>query len=224
MNSDKIEFCKVSIGSYFLDENGCLLEKISESIAKVAETDSVFKAGYKLKLRPEELVEVVNLDKSEKNEIEKSVLEIERKFLIDRDKWAKQQALGVVFESNTIKQGYLLSDSKSVLRVRESNTHHYLCVKVKTEKVGACIEVEKKINKDEFDALFANCTSSLEKTRHKIAHGKHVIEVDVFEGKLAGLIMAEIEFKEGEEISIPDWFGEEVTSNFEYSNIALSKK
>jgi CYTH domain-containing protein len=50
-------------------------------------------------------------------------------------------------------------------------------------------------------------------------------EIDVFEGKLAGLIIAEIELpSEDFEIDIPSWVGEEVTSDPSYLNAELFKK
>ena len=47
-------------------------------------------------------------------------------------------------------------------------------------------------------------------------------EIDVFEGNLQGLIIAEIELKEiNTSINLPDWIAEEVTEDPNYLNINL---
>jgi CYTH domain-containing protein len=57
-----------------------------------------------------------------------------------------------------------------------------------------------------------------------VVSGQHIIEVDVFEGENAGLILAEIELQsEDETYSKPDWLGEEVTQDARYYNAYLSQ-
>jgi len=54
--------------------------------------------------------------------------------------------------------------------------------------------------------------------------GKHIIEVDVFEGANKGLILAEIELQsETESFEKPNWLGKEVTGDVKYYNAYLSK-
>lgn len=65
----------------------------------------------------------------------------------------------------------------------------------------------------------------LEKTRFRIPHGKHTVEVDVYEGHLAGLLVAEVEFSADEEAAsfVPAaWFGREVTDDCRYRDQALA--
>ena len=55
---------------------------------------------------------------------------------------------------------------------------------------------------------------------------KYTIELDVFEGDLAPLLLAEVEFETEEEANIftpPEWFGEDVTFSGKYHNSQLSK-
>ena len=48
-------------------------------------------------------------------------------------------------------------------------------------------------------------------------------EIDIFKGKLEGLIIAEIELKsEDEEIGSPSWCGKEITDDHRYSNASLA--
>ena len=66
---------------------------------------------------------------------------------------------------------------------------------------------------------------TIEKKRYLIPWKKKTIELDIFYGKLSGLIIAEIEFKsieEAEKSIVPHWFGEEVTHNSAYTNNSLS--
>jgi adenylate cyclase len=63
---------------------------------------------------------------------------------------------------------------------------------------------------------------TLTKTRYEIELNQHKWEVDVFEGKLEGLIIAEIELRsEDEYFDKPTWLGEEVTFDSNYLNANL---
>ena len=53
----------------------------------------------------------------------------------------------------------------------------------------------------------------------------HTIELDVYEGELAGLIVAEVEFDDpwgAESFAAPYWFGREVTDDPGYRNQRLA--
>ena len=53
-----------------------------------------------------------------------------------------------------------------------------------------------------------------------------MIELDVFEGELAPLVLAEVEFQDEETANTfiaPEWFGEDVTFCGKYHNSYLSK-
>jgi CYTH domain-containing protein len=65
---------------------------------------------------------------------------------------------------------------------------------------------------------------TVEKTRYYVPYKGHIWEVDVFHGKNEGLVVAEIEFKNGEvPFEKPPWLGEEVTFNPCYKNSSLSE-
>ena len=62
----------------------------------------------------------------------------------------------------------------------------------------------------------------LKKLRYKIEYQLKTWEIDVFEGKLEGLVIAEIELeKEDEKFEIPEWVGQEVTFDPIYLNANL---
>lgn len=65
------------------------------------------------------------------------------------------------------------------------------------------------------------------KTRYEIPlDDRHKIELDIFHGDLAPLILAEVEFADEDEanqFTPPEWFGEDVTFSSRYHNSNLSK-
>ena len=65
----------------------------------------------------------------------------------------------------------------------------------------------------------------VEKTRYRIPQGDLAWEVDVFEGANAGLVVAEIELPdEARPVLLPDWVGQEVTTDPRYYNSSLSER
>ena len=73
------------------------------------------------------------------------------------------------------------------------------------------------------DLLKLFCTRPIiDKTRFLVKYGHHTWEIDEFYGENEGLLVAEIELKsESDEFDLPDWIGEEVTSDSRYLNINL---
>lgn len=65
-------------------------------------------------------------------------------------------------------------------------------------------------------------SSLIEKKRYKVEENGLVWEVDVFLGENEGLVLAEVELEdESQEISLPQWVGEEVTDDPRYYNVNL---
>jgi adenylate cyclase len=66
----------------------------------------------------------------------------------------------------------------------------------------------------------------LEKTRYDLAHGRYIIEVDVYHGPLAGLTVAEVEFpsaKSARSFSPPTWMSRDVSHAKPYGNKSLAR-
>ncbi|MDC7219756.1 MAG: CYTH domain-containing protein [Spirochaetales bacterium] len=152
-------------------------------------------------------------------------LEIERKFLIkDLPNNYKE------FDSVKISQTYLSRPGvPPVLRVRQYGEQYLLTVKKRDEENPMiCGEVEITIEKTEYEALKTMGEGRvIEKTRYYIPWEGLTVELDIFEEQLSGLILAEIEFpskEQADRTSPPDWFGEEVTGNIQYSNNNLAQK
>lgn len=145
--------------------------------------------------------------------------EIERKFLV-RDPRILEGRMG-----ERIIQGYLAKESGSMsVRVRLRGDRAYLTLK--SSKIGySRDEFEYVIPFADAEAMIANhCAGRIvRKTRYLIHHAPHVFEVDVFGGRHAGLIVAEVELPhEQTAVRLPDWVGDEVTGDDRYSNFLLA--
>ena len=147
-------------------------------------------------------------------------LEIERKYLINKDKWDNFEK----GEAQFFRQGYLLTEPNKTIRVRVTDTEGFMTVK--GISVGATrLEYEYTIPRNEAIELLDNfAVSDLIKTRHNIEFKGKTWEVDTFLGDNEGLLVAEIELEsEDEKYEIPDWVAEEVTSDKRYFNSYLSQ-
>jgi adenylate cyclase len=146
-------------------------------------------------------------------------IETERKFLVRSDAWKAE-----VHSSQRFRQGYLNRETRCSVRVRSDGAKGWLNIKSVT--VGASrSEYEYVIPLHEADELLDTlCLQPLiEKVRHYVEAGKHVWEIDVFEGDNQGLIVAEIELDDPDESFLrPAWLGEEVTEDVRYYNTSLS--
>lgn len=147
-------------------------------------------------------------------------MEIERKYLIDKLPENLQQ-----YPHKVIQQGYLNTDP--VVRIRRSNDDYTLTYK------GKGLMVREEYNLPLNEAAFLHLREKIDgrliqKTRYLIPFDEtHTIELDVFEGDLAPLILAEVEFASEEEANRflpPAWFGQDVTFSTAYHNSTLSQK
>lgn len=149
-------------------------------------------------------------------------MEIERKYLIQSENLPHdfQQ-----YPCRHIEQGYLSADP--VVRVRQDNNEYYLTYKSRGLMIRE--EYNLPLTRDSYEHLKSKIDGILiVKNRYVIPLENGLnIELDLFDGKLAPLIMAEVEFPDiaaAESFTPPHWFGEDVTNLPEYQNSALSKK
>ncbi|QOD60028.1 CYTH domain-containing protein [Polaribacter haliotis] len=148
-------------------------------------------------------------------------VEIERKFLVKNNNF-KQES----YNKTYIKQGYLNSDEKRVVRVRITDTEAFITIKGKSNKKGTTrFEWEKSISVlDAQQLLLLSEPTLIEKTRFYVKKGNHTYEIDEFLGDNLGLIVAEIELNsEDENFEKPTWLGKEVTGDLKYYNSRISK-
>lgn len=146
-------------------------------------------------------------------------MEIERKFLVTSLPDNLSQ-----FPSRHIRQVYV--STSPVIRAREKGEDYILTVK--GEGFLQREEFELPLTKEQFKHLSAKAEGrAIGKTRYLIPYGKHTIELDIFEPPFDPLVLAEVEFKSVEEANSftpPDWFGEDVTNENEYTNASISQK
>lgn len=151
-------------------------------------------------------------------------MEIEKKFLVKRIPEHMEQ-----YEALQIEQGYL--SENPVIRIRRMDDVYVLTYKSRMKEDAqndVCVnrEVELPLTRQAYEHLKKKTDGVLvEKTRYRIAYQQHVIELDVFHGKYEGMIMAEVEFASEEEAECfvePDWFGENVSGDYHYSNAFLA--
>ena len=145
--------------------------------------------------------------------------EVERKFLVTSDAWRAG-----VRDALRMRQGYLPGIETASVRVRIAGERAWLNIKSATLDVSRR-EYEVPIPlADAEEIIDLLCERPLiEKTRHHVPHGRHVWEVDVFEGENAGLVVAEIELGAADErFEHPSWLGAEVTDEIRYYNLALA--
>lgn len=146
-------------------------------------------------------------------------MEIERKFLIEKLPGRLEN-----YTCKHLEQAYLCAEP--VVRVRRSDGEFWLTCK------GAGLmmreEFEIPISEQAYRHLLAKADGHvITKTRWLIPLAERMVELDVFEGALAPLMMAEVEFETEEQaldFSPPAWFGQEVTPDPRYTNAALSRE
>lgn len=146
-------------------------------------------------------------------------LEIERKFLVDEKKLPAQ----ILINGEKISQGYLSVEPARTVRVRIKGERAFLTIK--SVNVGIVRqEFEYEIPLEDAEEILKLCEKVLEKVRYKVEYAGHIWEIDIFGGRLAGLILAEVELTAPKEIlELPDWLGDEVSDNPKYFNSNLAK-
>jgi adenylate cyclase len=144
-------------------------------------------------------------------------LEIERKFLIKNDSWKNE-----IKKTVSIRQGYLNSEVERTVRIRIQGEQGVLTIKGKNQNVTRK-EFEYQIPLDDALNLLSMCEKPIiKKTRFLIPSNRSTWEIDVFDGENKGLVIAEIELtSEEESFDIPNWLGEEVSSESKYYNSSL---
>lgn len=144
--------------------------------------------------------------------------EIERKFLV-KNLLFKEMAVREI----RIKQGYLFDSPKGVVRIRIKQDTAFLTIK----------SANKGIVRDEWEYEIPVCDAEemlrlaypkvIEKIRYIVPFRGQTWEVDVFEGKHKGLILAEVELPSADtDFELPPFIGEEVSDNPAYYNSSLA--
>ncbi|MFY9311424.1 MAG: CYTH domain-containing protein [Bacteroidia bacterium] len=146
-------------------------------------------------------------------------VEIERKFLVHKDKWNALKKPSREF----YRQGYIVNEPGKTIRVRQTDFKGFITIKGATTGISRQ-EFEYEIPRSEAGELLGTFTkSSLTKYRYKIEFKGKIWEIDEFQEDNEGLIVAEIELEsENEKFELPDWVDKEVTGEEKYYNSFLS--
>ena len=147
-------------------------------------------------------------------------MEIERKYLISSVPFALSS-----YPCRKIEQGYL--STAPVVRIRRDNNDYILTYKSKGMMIRE--EYNLPLNEAAYNTLIKKADGNIiTKTRYEIPEKNNLtIELDIFEGKFSGLLLAEVEFSsEAEALAYtpPAWFGKDVTKDASYHNSNMAKK
>lgn len=143
-------------------------------------------------------------------------IEIERKFLLSSEAW-RGQAVSVM----RLRQGYVATAPDRSVRVRVAGPHAWLTLKF-GHAGPAREEFEYPIPLGDAEAILAHAAGTIDKERHIVPWHDLVFEVDVFHGRLEGLVLAELETERTvAEDLLPEWLGREVTDDSRYYNAVL---
>ena len=151
-------------------------------------------------------------------------IEIERKFLLANDDWR-----AAVTSSKPIAQGYLIGvqalrdgAARASVRVRISGEQAWL--NIKSVELGiARAEYELPLPLADAQNMLATlCDGVLEKIRHHVQIDGWLFEIDEFQGRNSGLLVAEIELPSVDAtFPRPVWLGREVSDLVRYYNVNL---
>lgn len=150
-------------------------------------------------------------------------MEIERKFIAGNINYSN-------YPNYSIEQGYIAKNKEFKIRVRkvvkDNDTKYTLTYKKRlSEDVNINTEYELEIDKDIFNQLLSKRDGNIiKKKRYLIPFNNLTAELDIFDDKLKGLKLVEVEFKNREEYNNfkkPIWFLDEVTNNSMFSNSNL---
>ena len=128
------------------------------------------------------------------------------------------------YPSHHIEQVYL--NYNPVVRARKQDDEYYLTYKGKG--LMAREEYNLPLNEEAYRHLIQKADGIIiSKKRYLIPlTDRLTIELDIFEGDLAPLKLAEVEFEtkeEAESFLPPKWFGKDVTFSSDYHNSTLSR-
>jgi CYTH domain-containing protein len=147
-------------------------------------------------------------------------LEIERKFLVADGGWRAH-----AIRQEHLKDGLVSHSAERKVRVRIRDGSATLTIKAKKEGIRD-VEFEYPIPMaDARELLASHCGDLiLEKTRYFVPHAGLLWHVDVYEGALDGVVLAEVELPdEHADLALPRWVGAEVTGQPEYKKINLQR-
>ncbi len=145
--------------------------------------------------------------------------EIERKFLVASSGWREHADKGT-----QLRQAYVVTMDDRSVRVRiHGNKWARLTIKIGKSALVRN-EYEYDVSMDDAKEMLTQAVGVvIEKRRFRVPHKGFTWEVDVYEGALKGLVVAEVEMKRETDLpALPEWLGREITGDRRYSNQSLA--
>lgn len=159
------------------------------------------------------------------NEISADDLEIEKKWLIDKDKIPLELSNAEILK---LEQTYI--NFSPEIRVRKINNGEQYSFAVKTNLTADGLirnEIEENITEEEYNSLILKKEgNTIYKTRYQFLYEDNLYAIDIFERDLEGLAYLEIEFvskEEADNFETPDWVIKDVTNDIRYKNGFLAR-
>ena len=155
-------------------------------------------------------------------------IERERKFFVIR----RPEAL-TSYPHRLIRQGYIAvagPRSRHAVEVRLRDEAGSYTITAKSGSAESRTELEEPVSPGVFRLLWPiTAGKRIEKIRYRIPIEELTIELDVYRGRLRGLMTAEIEFRTMRQLrrfAPPAWFSVEVTGRpaFSNSNLAIAQR
>jgi CYTH domain-containing protein len=141
-----------------------------------------------------------------------AIVERERRFLVSRDMCPDLSPLPFRHVRDLYIEG-----SRLRLRAVEASDGqgavYKLCKKYEPLSPISTPITNIYLTEEEYDLLSALGGRAITKRRYSLMHGVRLFSIDVFEGALSGLILAETEAGEAEAVDKPQWIQREVTSD-----------
>jgi len=144
------------------------------------------------------------------NRIMSRKLEIEKRFLVK-----SLPNLDGVESKKTVDIYFPEVVEHAVLRARHQGEQYELTKKTRNKTDNGYVMLEQTIDlsEKEFNFLYTCSQRRIEKVRYYVPYQTVIIEIDIFEHRLKGLILAEIEFDTEDELlafKAPKWLGKEI--------------
>lgn len=140
-------------------------------------------------------------------------LEIERTFLV---KYLPENLKQ--FKSKKLVDIYIpRKTGHAAIRIRQQGDKFLITKKTRAGSANELKEETIVITEEDFN-IFKSMqkAGTIEKTRYYYPYKNHIVEIDIFDGRHKGLVLAEIEFNSMEELNsstIPDFCLADVTEN-----------
>jgi len=145
-------------------------------------------------------------------------LEIERKFLVANDGWKS-----AVTRTIRIRDGLIANNNGHKARVRIADSLATIALKSRRRGLTRS-EFEYAIPVSHAEEILrVLCDGNIiDKVRHCVSFAGAIWSIDIYEGILSGVVIAEIELsRPDQELQLPEWIGKEVTEDPSYRKINM---